>query len=90
MNTAHDNGLGGIHMAKQTVIEKLQKTRASIIAQQQRGVGWGTRACLDLVDRYNDLKAKATEVGGYSNPEWKAYCAKNGADASHDGYDLWA
>ncbi|AXQ68478.1 hypothetical protein HOT99_gp139 [Caulobacter phage CcrBL10] len=75
---------------KQTVIDKLDKTYKSIQAQQQRGVNWGTKACLELVDRYNDLKAQATRVGGHSNPEWKAYCERHGSSVAHDGYDLWA
>jgi len=49
----------------------------------------GRKRGLELVDRYNDLKAQIVEVGGYSNPDWRAYCARIGADVSHNGYDLF-
>ena len=44
---------------------------------------------LELVDRYNDLKAQIVAVGGYKNPDWQAYCARIGADPSHNGYDFF-
>lgn len=73
-----------------TPVEKIERTRQTIrrfIARTRyRAI---PKRGLELVDRYNDLKAQIVEVGGYSNPDWRAYCARIGADVSHNGYDLF-
>jgi hypothetical protein len=73
----------------QTVVEKLNKTLNSINAHMARGGKHSSQRGMELIDRYNDLKAEAVSVGGYSNPEWKAYCAKIKCDLSHDAYDFY-
>jgi hypothetical protein len=45
---------------------------------------------LELMDRYDDLREEAIRVGGYQNPEWRAYCEKHGSDYSHRGVDFFA
>jgi hypothetical protein len=72
------------------VVAKIHRTRNSINAHIARGNGVNSRRGHELVDRYNDLKESLTRVGGYSAPDWKAYCADIGAQVSHDGYDLFA
>lgn len=74
----------------QTAVQKLAKTRNTINAFIARGGNYGTQRAMELIDRYNDLKASVVKVGGYSNPEWRAYCESIKADVSHDGYDLFA
>lgn len=78
-----------------TTVQLLHKTRKSINAHLDRGQGLGRperpnwRGC-ELKDRYDSLREELTEVGGYSNPEWVAYCKEIGADPSHSGGDLFA
>ena len=77
------------------IVAKLHKTRKSINAHIARGQGLGERGAInrrgcELCDRYDDLKAELTKVGGYHNPAWKAYCEETGSALSHGGHDLFA
>jgi len=69
-----------------TTIEKLKKTRTTIVNHIRRG------NCLnenfkswELVYRYDDLKEIAKQEG-----VWDIYCIGRGSSPSHEGYDLFA
>ena len=66
---------------------KLLKTRNSIKVFTEKGGTLRYRRGQELVDRYNELRAKVRSMDLSS---WKAYCEQFGADTSHDGYDLFA
>ena len=50
-----------------------------------RGGSLGAYHGQDLRGRYDELKDIAIERG-----EWEAYCQKNSACTTHDGFDLFA
>ena len=74
-------------MSPEKHIEKLEKTRKSIITHVGNGGNSRQRRAQELIGRYNDhvdvLKRKYPE-------HWKEYCKKNGSHPSHDGYDMYA
>lgn len=65
---------------------KLRKTAQSLANHVARGnTAHGSRS-LDLIDRYNDLRAEAIKAGS----TWEDYCKSKGFDPSHDAYDFFA
>jgi hypothetical protein len=82
-------------MTNDQIVAKLEKTRKSIAAHRERGLGLGergninTRGC-DLCDRYDDLRKMLTETDREGYAAWKAYCDRHEADYRHDGHDMFA
>jgi hypothetical protein len=70
-----------------TVIQKLEKCKASIAAHIKRGAGLNSQRGYELVDRYEGLRLAAYEL---KNSEWAEYCKANDMAVGHDGYDLFA
>lgn len=79
---------------KMTTVERLHKTRKTILAFINRGGSLGTgdrpnyRGC-ELKDRYDTLRNELTNVGGYQNSDWIQYCNDTGSCVTHDGFDLF-
>ena len=71
------------------LVQKLEKTRASMHNHWKRGGESHHSRGLQLIYRYNDLKNKLTDTAE-GNDHWKAYCKKHGFHPQHQGHDHYA
>lgn len=71
------------------LVQKLEKTRASIHSHWKRGGEARHSRGRELIYRYNDLanKLKDTEKG---MKHWNAYCKKYNFDRHHEGHDHYS
>jgi hypothetical protein len=74
-------------MSPEKHVEKLEKTRQSMINHVKSGGQVNHARGYQLIDRYND---HATELRTKHPEHWKKYNEKHGSDRSHDGYDFYA
>lgn len=68
-----------------TTIEKLEKARNSLCNFARRGGTNRAYASYGLIDRYDDLRAKAI-----SENVWSKYCGKFGSAIDHTATDFFA
>ena len=74
-------------MTPNTYRTSLDRTRATILNSVAKGATIRAKRSLQLVDRYNELRAALRSI---SPDAWHAYCASFDACPSHDGHDLFA
>jgi hypothetical protein len=69
------------------LLKKLTKCANSLHKHTQRGYTVNASRSLELIDRYNDLRAKAIDLG-----VWEDWCnaSDRHADVTHTGYDYFA
>ena len=75
-------------MTTEQRVKWLHKTEKSIATYVSQGGQMKYERGLTLLDRYNTLRSAIVEHDGYEF--WCELCEKAGADATHDGYDLFA
>lgn len=71
------------------LVQKLEKTRASMRSHWERGGEAHHSRGRDLIYRYNDLKNKLTDTK-QGNEHWKDYCKKHNFAPGHEGHDHYA
>ena len=72
---------------------RLSETHKAILSHIRRTGGSGAhglyKRSLQLIDRYDDIKAALVGSEGLSNSVWREHCERIGADPTHNGYDLF-
>lgn len=70
---------------KAKLLVRLDKQKEKLDKAVARNVGINTRTAHTLIDKYEELKQQAEEMG-----VWEVFTKKRGLDKNHTARDFWA